>query len=261
MNIYKTIIVTSLFATTSLSGYAAEIYLSPFGDGVYTGKASALSIVSESHSELYNGTCDTNGCMPNDSSTFSNSGTGGLMGLLPYTSGLETLNLGEDWLLDLEYQGLSGSYIDGVANYDNYTSFGFHLHNTATQETVKIAELELVDGHLEVGNSHIGGFFNYDWYQPGVDDDLTENFFNITTGGMDASIYELWQQGVEIAWRWDFNIAGAEEMAYRGDEELASREVSITGEMTIHAVDEPSTLAILGLGLVLLSGFSRRRLS
>ncbi|MDO6765263.1 hypothetical protein [Agarivorans sp. 1_MG-2023] len=260
METYKKIIATALFASTSFTSFAATIYLDPFADNSrLTDGASALSVVSESKSTLTGGSCVGTICKHNDNSQFSNDGTGGLMGLLPYTASLDTQGLGTDWVLDLEYEGVSGGYANGVSYYDDYKTFGFHLHNKLNGETHKIAELLVTGGHLEVGNSHIDGLFNYDWYDDTVDSDLATSFFNIKVNDTITSIYDLWKQGSDVAWRWDFNIAGGEEILYTGDSTAAFRDVSITGEMQIYAVDEPATLAIFGIGLILLSSVNRKR--
>ncbi|MDO6487694.1 PEP-CTERM sorting domain-containing protein [Colwellia sp. 6_MG-2023] len=209
---------------------------------------------------------------------FTDMGVGTIGQLSPLLGTGTTASYGNDWVLDFTYTltgvaefidggAVGGLITDNTLDVDGngvidfvdaisptYTggTFEFFYRNVTTANTTKVLELDLNNFDVNGPNVVFNSVVNYDWYTAGSDA-LVENLFIDDSG---YTFYELATAGgtiteaQDISFRTDFNI---DPNLLPTCDDATCDTISRTTDINlsgVFAVPEPTSIAILGLGLL-----------
>ena len=279
MKTINKILCATAFATISGVANASEIWIDTGTDFNTSGSSSTANFgagtvaIAQAISTLIGGTCDGSTCTPNATSTFTESGSGFISNLLPISNPLlESNGLGQaaGWGLSFEYSDLTGDFTgpsDSPVFHAGGTVDIFYTDNTSG-DIEQMAQFNILGGGPLLGESNMYGVVDYTWLDSATDTANTtadaKTFFNSVpslTG--ENSFYEIWdnwkdQQENPLTWLFNFAIAGNNSTPFADNGSgTGSRTTGLNGPLSF-SVPEPTSIAILGLGLM---GFavSRKR--
>lgn len=207
---------------------------------------------------------------------FTDNGFGTIGQFAPLLGSGPTVGYGDDWELDFSYS-LSGvaSFVDGAANalladgtldgngdgvIDQFDAiiptysggvFEFFFRNKQTNASTKVLEMNLSGFQVSGPSVIFDAAVDYSWYAGGSS--LVDNFFTDDSG---YTFYELAQSGgavaqaQEISFRADFNV---DPNLLPTCEDAACANLTRDTDLNlsaVFAVPEPTSIAILGLGLL-----------
>jgi hypothetical protein len=268
MNKLNKLLCAAAIATVSNLVLADAIIIetgTDYDDGSATASWTALDVeVSNATSELVGGACAGGLCAPLPTSTFTEAGNGFVDGLLP--SGFPSIydnELGKDWGLSFDYSGLTGDFSTGIPvfNAGGYVDL-FYLEAGTSEQVLR---LNIAGGGPALGESIMYGTVDYSWLATATDTgntnaDASTFFQSVVASNGKNNFYDIWADAStqNIFWLFDFTIVGNTSTAFNGDETSATRSTALNGPL-VFSVPEPTSIAILGLGLLGLAGASRRR--
>lgn len=247
-------------AIASISTFASADVIINSGSTGTTGAATELDIEANATSTLVGGACAGSLCAPTPVSTFTESGFGDVTGLLPGGfGGVFDSNLNGSWGISFVYSGVSGDFTSGPAFNNGGAIDMFYSNANGTEQ---IASLLISGGSVVPGNSYMTGTVDYSWLATATDTGNTDadakTFFqNDVASYGHYNFYDIWNDNAaeDVTWRFDFTIVNNTNVPYIGDALSASRSTDLNGQIAF-AVTEPSSIALLGLGLL---GFAAAR--
>jgi hypothetical protein len=231
-----------------------------------TGAGTHIDVTLEATSTITGGTCTGTDCSATiPTSTFTEFGSGVVTGLLPGGfSGVFDSGLNNTWGINAVYTGLTGDYSIGFPKF-NATGYVdlFYVSNVGTEQ---VARLLVGGGIAEAANVNLSGIVDYSWLATATDTGNTsadaKTFFEHTTASNGfTNFYDIWLDSTtaNVTWDFDFTVTQPNKL-YTGNSASAVRVTDLNGQIAF-SVPEPSTIAILGLGLLGFAGASRRRKS
>jgi len=268
MNKLNKLLCAVTLATASNFAMADAIVIETGTDndfGSATGVWESLDVeVTDATSTLVGGTCSGTLCNPNPAATFSEAGSGFVTGLLPSDfPQIYNNELGDDWGLSFDYTGLTGDFSSGIPvfNAGGYVDL-FYLQGSTSEQVLR---LNIGGGGPALGETKMYGTIDYSWLVSATDTGNTDadakTFFQsqVSSNGK-TNFYDIWADTTtqNIFWLFDFTIVGNNDTPFVGDATSASRTTDLNGPL-VFSVPEPTSIAIMGLGLLGLAGASRRR--
>jgi hypothetical protein len=213
---------------------------------------------------------------PIPGSTFYETGNGTVSSLNNNSQTLTTFDGDElggfntSYSLDYQYTDISGYFsADGTPVFNSIfadsNNFIELYADNGTDPKEKVLQLNLLNGGPSLGNVSVWGEIDYSWYT-----DLDVNTVSLIEGLFqlgDNTFYELWNEEdpitdprLDISWLFDFNIPDAVPYKFDVSAQAINRTSNnLTGTISFAEIPEPSTIAILGLGLLGFAGASRRK--
>lgn len=268
MNKLNKFLCAAAIATVSNFAMADAIIIETGTDydaGSATGVFTALDVeVTDATSTLIGGACAGGLCAPLPTSSFTEAGSGFVDGLLP--SGFPAIydnELGKDWGLAFDYTGLTGDFSSGVPVFDagGYVDL-YYLEGVTSEQVLR---LNIEGGGPALGETVMYGTVDYSWLATATDTgntaaDATTFFQSTIASNGKTNFYDIWADTStqNIFWLFDFTIVGNNDTPFVGDAISASRTTDLNGPL-VFSVPEPTSIAIIGLGLLGLAGASRRR--